>query len=242
MRERVVRPAVLTVVAGTVLAWFLLTVLDLQDADGAAPIIAMFAIPALVSAVVFQLVVDRPKDERFPRAVMVWIVLIAFPLAILGGFVVAILREPDYFVGDEGPWMLVWIPLFVAVALLGGVIVNFFLVFPIVLAVRILRGIRRGETRPAALLLPAVLFTLGVVAVIGGLSLQTGTVGQPAQALIVMALLGVPGPYEIHSELGLWIVRGLLLAIVAVIIIPFVLGRRAERHASAGGALADPEV
>jgi hypothetical protein len=53
-----------------------------------------------------------------------------------------------------------------------------------------------------------------------------------------MALLGVPGPYEIHSELGLWIVRALLLAIAAVILVPFLVRGRA----SADGPLAEPEV
>ncbi|WP_124896562.1 hypothetical protein [Microbacterium sp. Y-01] len=124
------RPVAAIVLGALAVSWMILTVLDLRENDGAGPIIAMFGIPALAAAVIIQIVMARLGErKRVPKAVFWW-VLAVLPLGTLAGFVVAILRDPDYFIADEGPWMLIWVPIFIVVGLLLGALVWFFFVFP----------------------------------------------------------------------------------------------------------------
>ncbi|MDP5226591.1 hypothetical protein Q9R02_05415 [Arthrobacter sp. YJM1] len=221
-------PTAAVVIVALAIAWLLLTVLDLQENDGAAPTTALFGIPAAVSALVIQFYLAaaaaiRPEKpmhslEAMPGAQRVrrsflWWVLGVLPAGILAGFGVAMLREPDYFFGD-GPWMLLWIPVFVALAMLLGAVVWFFLVFPLALLVKAVGLTSRGEGSPDLFVWPIVLLLLGVIAVVGGLSTQFGGVGRAAYGPIIAAVLGVPGNYRVLWEPGLWIVRAILAVIL----------------------------
>ncbi|MDX2400459.1 hypothetical protein [Microbacterium algeriense] len=125
-----VRPVAAIVLGALAVSWMILTVLDLRENDGAGPIIAMFGIPALAAAVIIQIVMMRMGErKRVPKAVLWW-VLAVLPLGTLAGFVVAILRDPDYFIADEGPWMLIWVPIFIVVGLLLGALVWFLFAVP----------------------------------------------------------------------------------------------------------------
>ncbi len=127
-----------------------------------------------------------------PKAVFWW-VLAVLPLGTLAGFVVAILRDPDYFIADEGPWMLIWVPIFIVVGLLLGALVWFFFVFPLVSLVTVIRLIARGEAKPGALIMPIVLLSLGVLSIVGGLSIDTDSSGRASWGSIIAAFLGLPG-------------------------------------------------
>lgn len=215
--------AVAAIVIGALaISWMMLAVLDLQDNDGAAPIIAMFGIPAIASALVIQIVMTRlGKRKRVPKPVL-WLMLAVLPLGTLLGFVVAIVREPDYFIGDDSPWMLVWVPIFICVGVMLGALVWFFFVFPLATLARVVRAISRGEARPTALIMPVVLLALGVVCIVGGMSVSSGEVGRRAEAQIIAAFFGIPGTYEVIWAPGLWIVRGIIAAIVLLFAVPAV--------------------
>ncbi len=231
--------AVAAIVIGALaISWMLLAVLDLQDNDGAAPIIAMFGIPAIASALVIQIVMTRlGKRKRVPKPVL-WLMLAVLPLGTLLGFVVAILREPDYFIGDDGPWMLVWVPIFICVGVMLGALVWFFFVFPLVSLAKVIRLLARREARPTALIMPLVLRALGVVCVVGGMSMSSGEVGRRAEAQIIAAFFGLPGTYEVVWEPGLWIVRGIVAAIVLLLAVPALRYRaRAASAARVDGAV-----
>lgn len=219
------RPVAAIVIGALAISWLLLAVLDLQDNDGAAPIIAMFGIPAIASALVIQVVMTRlGKRKKVPKPVL-WLMLAVLPLGTLLGFVVAILREPEYFIGDDGPWMLVWVPIFICVGVMLGALVWFFFVFPLATLARVVRAISRGEARPTALIMPVVLLALGVVCVVGGMSMSSGEVGRRAEAQIIAAFFGLPGTYEVIWEPGLWIARGIVAAIVIVFAVPVIAAR-----------------
>lgn len=227
--QRTATRAVAAIVIGALaISWMLLAVLDLQDNDGAAPIIAMFGIPAIASALVIQIVMMRlGKRQKVPKPVL-WLMLVVLPLGTLLGFVVAILREPEYFIGDDGPWMLVWVPIFICVGVMLGALVWFFFVFPLATLARVIRAISRGEARATAVIMPLVLLALGVVCIVGGLSISSGEVGRRAEAQIIAAFFGLPGTYEVVWEPGLWIVRAIIATIVIVFAVP-AIGARLRR-------------
>lgn len=225
----IARPTAAIVIVALAFNWLLLTLLDLRDNDGAGGIIAMFGIPALASSIIIQIATMRlAPTVRLDRSFLWW-ALVVFPAGTLIAFVVAILRDPDYFIAD-GPWMLIWIPIFVGVGLLLGALVWFFFVWPSVMLVTRVRAIARGEsTAGGALVLPLVLISLGVLCIIGGLSVDTEHSGRASWGAIIAALFGIPGAYDVIWPPGLWIVRGIVAAIVLVFAIPALKRRVARR-------------
>lgn len=210
------RPVAAVVLVAVTIAWMLLTLLDLRDDDGMAPLMAMFGIPALAASVIIQLVfIQLAERRRIPKSVPWW-TLVVLPIGVLGGFVVAITRDPDYFIGDDGPWMLIWVPIFIWLAILLGALVWFFFVFPLVSLAVVIGRIARGEAKPGAVVMPLVLLSLGVLCVVGGLSIDTDGSGRASWGSIIAAFLGIPGAYDVLWEPGLWIVRGIVAAIVLV--------------------------
>nr|WP_314840540.1 hypothetical protein [uncultured Microbacterium sp.] len=228
-RREATRRAAAIVIAALAVSWLLLTVLDLRKDDGAAPMIALFGIPAVASALVIQILMTRMgKRKRVPRPVLWWM-LAVLPLGTLLGFVVALLRDPEYFIADDGPWMLVWVPIFIGVGIMLGLVVWFFFVFPTVTLVRVIGQISRKEARPTALIMPLVLLALGIACVIGGLSISTGGIGRRAEAQIIAAFFGIPGTYDVVWAPGLWIVRGIVAGIVILFAVPLVSEKRKHR-------------
>ncbi|WP_091227649.1 hypothetical protein [Microbacterium sp. 3J1] len=223
------RPVAAVVLVAVALAWLLLTVLDLRENDGIAPLVAMFGIPALASAIVIQLVITRSTERRhLPRPVLWWM-LAVLPAGILAAFVVAIKRDPEYFIGDDGPWMLIWVPIFIVVGVLLGALVWFFFVFPLVNLVTAIGRIARGEASAGIVMMPLVLLAVGVLCVIGGLSVDTDGSGRASWGAIIASFFGIPGAYEVIWEPGLWIVRAIVAAIVLVFAVPAVAERIRSR-------------
>lgn len=220
-----VRPVAAIVIGALALVWMILTTLDLRENDGIAPLIAMFGVPALAAAVIIQSELTRHRRKERVSSAVFWWVLVVLPLGTLAAFVVAILRDPEYFIGDEGPWMLIWVPIFIVVAILLGALVWFFFVFPAVMLVEVSRRILRGEAEPTAIIPSLVLLAIGVLCIVGGLSIDTDSSGRAAWGAIIAAFLGVPGGYDVVWEPGLWIVRGIILAIVLVFAVPAISRR-----------------
>lgn len=229
-RRAATRLVAAIVVVALAINWMLLALLDLQDNDGAAPIIAMFGVPAIASSLVIQIIMTRLGERKRVPAPMLWLMLAVLPIGTLLGFVVAILREPDYFIGDESPWMLVWVPIFICVGVMLGALVWFFFVFQIAGLIRLVPMIRRGEAAPTSLIMPLIFLSLGVVSIVGGLSVSSGEIGRRAETQLIAAFFGLPGTYEVVWPPGLWIVRAIVLAIVLAIAIPALAERRRRRQ------------
>lgn len=219
-----VRSVAAVVILAIAFAWLLLAFLDLRDNDGIAGTIAIFGIPAVAAAIIIQIVFDRAvSKKRIDRAVLWWALLV-LPVGVLGAFVVAVIRDPEYFLMD-GPWMLIWIPIFVFLGILLGALVWFFFVFPSAMLIRNAVAIARGQMRASMLIPPSVLLALGVLCIAGGLAIDTDGIGRMAWGAIIASFLGIPGDYEIIWEPGLWIVRGIVVAIALVFLIPAVRSR-----------------
>lgn len=221
----ITRPVAAIVIVAITIAWLLLTVLDVRDNDGLASLMAMFGVPSLAAAVIIQIVATNLAGQRrIPKPVLWWTVAV-LPAGILAGHVVAIFRDPDYFIGDDGPWMLIWVPIFIWLALLLGALVWFFLVFPVATLATIIGRIARKEAPAAAVIPSLILLALGILCIVGGLSLDTDGTGRAAWGAIVASILGIPGAYEVLWEPGLWIVRGIIVAIVLTFAVPALIHR-----------------
>lgn len=226
-RRGVVAPTAVIVALAVVIAWLMLTLLDLRDNDGAASLIGLFGVPALAAALIVQVVVDGTRDgSSVPRAVWWW-VCGALPVGVLAAGAVAVVNDPDYFLSD-GPAMLIWLVVFVYVALLIGALVWCFFVYPIVALVRIVPGVMRRTVPASRLALPLLALGAGTLSVIGGLSVDYADVGRAAWGAVLLSLLGIPGRYEVTWEPGLWIVRALVVVCIALL----VWFARADRRAS----------
>lgn len=227
--DAAVRPVAAVVLVAVALAWLLLTVLDLRENDGMAPLLAMFGLPALASAIVIQLVITRISERRHVPRPVLWWMLAVLPTGILAAFVAAIVRDPEYFIGDDGPWMLIWVPIFVVVGMLLGALLWFFFVFPLVNLGTAIGRIVRGEVSAVVVVIPLVLLAIGVLCVIGGLSVDTDGSGRASWGAIIASFFGIPGAYDVIWEPGLWIVRGIVAAIVLVFAVPALAGRLRPR-------------
>lgn len=224
------RPVAAIVLVAIAIAWMLVTLLDLRENGGMAPIIAMFGIPALAASVIVQLVMaSLGERRRLPEPVLWWTVVV-LPLGILAAFIVALLREPEYFVGDDGPWMLVWVPIFIGLSLLLGAVIWFFFVFPLVSLATVIGRIARREAKVSAVAMPLTLLALGVLCVVGGFSIDADGSGRASWGSIIAAFLGIPGAYDVLWEPGLWIVRGIVGGIVLMFVGP-ALQRRLRARA-----------
>lgn len=243
----ITRPTAALSSVGVVLCWTMVLLLDLHANNSAVPILAWFGIPLAVSAIVTQIAMmrlepdrrsgwplrrrpERRPDRRLDRRFLWWI-LGVLPAGVLASAVVAVLGDRDFFIGDESPWMLLFIPVFVGCALLLGLPLWFFVVFPAVTLVRNLVAIARGEAAWSSLLMPVMLLALAAVIFVGASSLRTSLPGRSAYLELTFALLGLPGGYTVTWAPGLWIVRGILLAILLTWAIPAWRAHRQERGA-----------
>jgi len=125
------RPAIVTSVLSVLAAWMLLLV-DPSDNDGAAGSLMAFGAPALCIAVLCVFFFSRYQQISKGSWRWLWWPLCVMPVGVLAAVAVSVLRDPEYYIGDESPWMLLWMPVFVVVAMLLGTIVAAFWLGPVV--------------------------------------------------------------------------------------------------------------
>lgn len=217
-RISVTFPVALISIGALLVAAVPLLLVDPRANEGVAVLVAVLGIPALASAVVVE-VVRRPiAADRRLRPGWLWWLLGVVPLGIVLCSIPAIQREPEYFVAESLGTMLGTLALMLVMVYLGlllGALVWFFVVFPVVHLAKALMLMARGERSGAAsLVMPLAMLTLTAIIIVGALSLDDLLPGRMAGGQIVMALLGVPGSYEVVWPAGLWIVRGLVMALI----------------------------
>jgi hypothetical protein len=216
--------------------------LDASANDGAASMTALFGIPAFATAVLVEIARPKHGDQRFVVALLPWVGGVVLGLLFLG--IPATLLELRYYAAETVGGMLATLGGFTFIIALGiafGILIWGVVVLP---AATLLRHARarwlggapvpasgvvagrgpNGATVSATVLVIVALIVIAIVA-FGGVEFDRLTVVQ-----IVSALLGIPGWYEVASELVLWIVRALLVLVVAVAAILTVLAREAERR------------
>lgn len=215
------RPAALVCSIGVLVAWMLVLV-EPSDNDGASGILTMVGVPALCVAVlcIVAFTATAPTRAAEGGRRWMWWPLAVLPAGVLGALAVSVLRAPDYFIGDESPWMLLWMPFFVAIGLLLGPVVAAFWLGPVVLVCATIVRILRGQAKAISLVLPLAWLSVGALTLIGAASVDAEGVGRLAYPNLILAFFGLPGAYEVVWPPGLWIVRGIVLALVLVFTAP----------------------
>lgn len=213
-------PVVAVTVITVVVAWTMLLLVEPGDHDGIMGNLVIFVVLPLAGALCLQFFLSVPGDDRRTRRAVLGWALAAIPGGVIAAFAVDAVRDPEYYLQDGwGPAVLMAVFVWVMFALCGA-LVWFFLVWPVAGVVSLLR-LRRtdpaaaAQLGSAALVLPVVVFVLGVGAVVAGISIDP--LGARVGAVTaVFALLGIPGAYEITWAPGLWIVRGILVLVLAL--------------------------
>lgn len=204
--------------------------LEPSEHDGVGQLITLFGVPIVAAAILISIGAHALNQRRSIPNRVLWWPLGVLPVGVVASTVPSILQDPEYFLADSF-WgfvgTLVLMLFLVYVALLLGTLVWLFVLFPITTLTTLIRQKLQGETVPAQqFAMPLLLLALAGIITVGALSLEGLAPGRASGAQIVMALLGIPGSYEVTWPLGLWLVR----AIVAVVLIVwFVWERRRTR-------------
>lgn len=234
-RVSLLRPVIALVACGLGSGVLLLWALDPSANDGAAAFLTMVGVPMVVVALTIQMVAHNSLKHRRVRFDFLWWLFAVLPAGLLAASVPAILSEPDYFGSASIGGTLGVLGMQAVLLLLGygfGALLWFFIVMPLFHLVGSVIRLVRGEKNAAAgLIMPLILLTLGTVILVGAgaLDLSAALAGRFGWPQIAMALLGIPGSYRVESELGLWIVRGLLVAATLVFLVPWWTARRSRK-------------
>ncbi len=214
-----------------------LVLLDPDRADGLPMLLSLFLFPMIAGGLIIELVVLCKLRQQEPFWTLLWWPLVVLPAGLLAMSIGPMLGHPDYF--DVTSFSsAAGVVLTFAFLVFLGLGLSFVLWAMVVLPLRMLglaafdaiRGDRIAAFRVYAplifLAIPAI--SLLVVASLGELEASRGVVRQ-----LVLALLGIPGDYETVWEPGLWIVRGITLALVGSAIWAIV---RSKKNARDNGA------
>ena len=207
-----------------------LLLLDPRANDGAAVLVGIFGIPMIASAIAIEVLRRRVTAGGRPSRAILWWLLVVMPLGMVLLFIPGLVREPEYFEAETfwgAVGAVALMLLFVALGMLLGALVWFFLLFPLAAIVDIVASIVRGEkVSPARFVMPVLLLVLAALCLVGAASLDDLLPGRTAGGQIIAAILGIPGSYTVTWEAGLWIVRVIVVALIAWGVASARVGRR----------------
>lgn len=206
-----------------------LLLIDPTEHEGAAVIVGVFGVPMVASAVMIALVMRRGTVRTIARGALWWPLLV-MPAGIVLCLIPAMTAHPEYFVVDtfwSGVGSVAGMLLFCYAGVLCGALLWFFVVFPLVELVLGLVAMTRGQKRGGGHFgAPLFLLPLTAIILVGAFSLDGLLPGKMATGQLLMALLGIPGSYEVTWEAGLWIVRALVVGVILLWTIPAIRRRR----------------
>lgn len=229
----ILRPVVALVTFGIGVGVLLLWALDPAANDGAAAFVTMTGIPMVITALTIQLVAHNSLKNRRTRLDFLWWLFAVLPIGLLTASVPAVLSDPGYFGSASVGGTLGVLGMYVVLLVLGygfGALLWFFIVMPLFHLCGTLLRLLRGEKNAGGIVMPLILLALGTVILVGAGALDLGDAlpGRFGWPQIVMALLGIPGSYRVESEVGLWVVRALLVAAALVFLVPWWTARRSR--------------
>lgn len=191
--------------------------LDPDRFEGLPMLLSLFIFPMIAGGLIIELVVLCKLRQQEPLWRLLWWPLVVLPAGLLVMSIGPMLAHPFYEVTSFSSAAGVMFTFAFLVFLGLGLSFVFWplVVFPArILGLAAFDGIRGERVAPFRMYVPLIFLavpaiSLLVVASLGGLEASRAVVGQ-----IALALLGLPGDYEIAWEPGLWIVRGIILALI----------------------------
>jgi hypothetical protein len=195
--------------------------------DGAGPMTAIFGIPMVATAALIHLALLRRGRGPFVVRLLPWVAGIVLGMLFLA--IPATLADRAYYTAETLGGMLATLAGFAVIAAIGagcGIVLWFLVMTPAAsLVVSVMQAWRGESVRPALIAIPA-----GILAAeIGGLVLIVAFNVDDLTELVVVqivgALFGLAGLYPVTSEVALWVVRALVVAVLSVGILLTVSGR-----------------
>lgn len=227
-------PVALVTLTTLAIAAIPLLLLDPDNVDGVPMLLSLFLFPMIAGGVIIELVVLCKLGQQEPDWVLLWWPLVVLPAGLLAMSVGPMLAHPDYFdvtsVSSAAGVMFTF-ALLLVFGLGAGFLFWMLVVFPLrvllMAAVDAVRGDRVAGFRVYA---PLILLSVPAISVTVVLSLDEVEASRAAVGQVVLALLGIPGDYEVAWGPGLWIVRVITLALIGGAIWAKARSRRSARE------------
>jgi hypothetical protein len=195
-----------------------LLLLDVDRVDGLPMLLSLFLFPMIAGALIIELVVLCKLGQQEPDWALLWWPLVVLPVGLLAMSLGPMLAHPDYFdvTGfSSGAGVMLVFTFLIVLGLGVGFLFWALVVFPLrVLCLAGFDAIRGDRVVAGRFYGPLVLLAIPAICVTVVLSLGDLEASRAVVGQFVLALLGIPGDYEVVSEPGLWIVRGIALALI----------------------------
>jgi|GEM_PF-1550808 len=195
-----------------------LVLLNPEHVDGLPMLLSLFLFPMIAGALIIELVVLCELQRQEPHWNLLWWPLVALPIGLLIMSIGPVLAYPDYFDVTSFASAVGVMMMFALLVLLG--LGLSFVFWPLVVLPLRMLGLaavdaRRGERIAAfRIYAPLILLAIPAISLLVVASLADVESSRAAAGQVVLALLGIPGEYEIAWEPGLWVVRGITLALI----------------------------
>jgi hypothetical protein len=228
-------PIAIVSVLAVLLAAVPILLLDPKSNGGSAFFFGVGGAPMLAVAVVILLISSTISGHRRMRPAALWWLLVV-PVGVVACAVPTMLANPRYFESETvGGFFgtLALLVILVAVCMLAGGLLWFFVLFPLSILFRLIVTVARGErVPPFRFVVPLLMLALTAFIVVTAMSLDDLAPGRAAGGQIIAALLGLPGSYEVAWPVGLGLVRALVGAVlVALAVRALIRPRRGDRPA-----------
>jgi len=195
-----------------------LMLLDPDRADGLPMLLSLFLFPMIAGGLIIELVVLCKLRQQEPFWTLLWWPIGVLPAGLLAMSIGPILAHPDYFDVTSfasAAGVMLTFALLVFLALLLSFVFWALVVFPLrMLGLAAFDAIRGERVAAFRVYVPLILLAIPAIALLVVGSLGDLEANRAVIVHIVLALLGIPGDYEIVWEPGLWIVRGIMIALI----------------------------
>lgn len=195
-----------------------LMLLDPDRADGLPMLLSLFLFPMIAGGLIIELVVLCKLGQQEPIWTLLWWPLVVLPAGLLAMSIGSMLAHPDYFdvtsFSNAAGVMLTF-----ALMVFLGLGLSFVLWALVVLPLRMLGlaafdAIRGERVAAFRVYVPLIFLAIPAISLLVVASLGDLEANRAVVVHVLLALFGIPGDYEIVWQPGLWIMRGITLALI----------------------------
>ncbi|UOQ58648.1 hypothetical protein MUN78_07445 [Leucobacter allii] len=211
-------PAAIISLTTLVIAEVPLVLLHPDRADGTPMLLSLFVFPMIACGLIIELVVLCKLRLQSPLWTFLWWPLVVLPIGLLVLSLGPLLAHPGYFAVtglSSAVGVMCTFALLVGLGLGLGFVFWPLVVFPLrILGLAVCDAIRGERIAAFRVYVPLIFLAIPAISLLAVASLDFAESGRVVARQLVLALLGIPGEYGIAWEPGLWIVRGIALALI----------------------------